>query len=310
MPLPLPDHSKSEEFDLVPLINRTIEAERSRSLSSRSLFEISLHLNRFSEYCRSVKIISFSQLDPALLKNFILHINPSGSPAQGKAIIWTLRKFFSYLALWGILPDSPAGALSHPKISPRHTLPRYLTAEQLRTFMTTASEICSLQDFVIISLLSTTGARPHEVIDIHRKDISSGQQFVMLHVKGNWFKRTPISAIMVEVLEEYLDTLPQTTMRLFHNQWDNPIDVRYIQRLVRYVGESAGLSNRITPVMLRHTFATYTADRHGVTVTRALLGHCNASHATDVYMHLAPGKFRRLMNRHPYQTTIPREKKL
>jgi site-specific recombinase XerD len=302
-----PTYSPPAAIELTQLIDRCIESERSRDLSTRSLFELRLHLGRFSGYCRENGISSFQELDAALLKDFILHTNPSGSPAQSKAIIWTLRKFFSYLALWDIVPSNPARLLSHPKIAPRHKLPRYLTAAQLRTFMTTAAESNSLQDFVVVSLLATTGARPSEIVNLRMRDINCGQQFIFLHVKGNWYKRTPVSAVMADLLEDYLESLPQTPEYLFHNQWDNPIDVRYIQRLVRHVGEAAGLSNRITPVMLRHTFATHAADRHGIMVTRALLGHCAASHATDVYLHLVPGKFRRLMNCHPYQTTIDRE---
>ena len=57
-------------------------------------------------------------------------------------------------------------------------------------------------------------------------------------------------------------------------------------------------------------FYTYAADRHGITVTRALLGHSNHAHSntTEVYMHLIPSKFRVLMNAHPYQTTVRRRK--
>jgi hypothetical protein len=106
MTLSLRRHSQLSALDLAPLIVRCIEAERSRALSARSLFKINLHLNRFSDYCREMGIVSFSGLNAAFLKNFILHINPSGSPAQGKAIIWTIRKIFSSLALWGLVQDS------------------------------------------------------------------------------------------------------------------------------------------------------------------------------------------------------------
>lgn len=302
-----PIYSQPAGIELTPLIDRCIESERTRDISPRSLIELRLHLSRFSDYCQIKGVLSFLELDAALLKDFILHTNPSGSPAQGKAIIWTLRKFFSYLALWNIVTSNPARALPHPKISPRHTLPRYLTAAQLRTFMTTSAESNSLQDFVVVSLLATTGARPTEIVNLRLRDINCGQQFIFLHVKGNWYKRTPVSAIMTELLEDYLESHSQASEHLFHNQWGHPIDVRWIQRLVRATGEKAGFTQRITPCMLRHTFATYAADRHGIMVTRALLGHCGASHATDVYLHLVPGKFRRLMNCHPYQTTIERE---
>jgi hypothetical protein len=75
MTLPLPRHSQLPAIDPAPLIVRCIKAERSRALSARSLFEINLHLNRFSDYCREMGIVSFSGLDAALFKDFILACN-------------------------------------------------------------------------------------------------------------------------------------------------------------------------------------------------------------------------------------------
>jgi hypothetical protein len=68
-------------IDLTPLIDRCIEAERMRNLSQRSLFELRLYCGRFSGYCQGKGIASFQELDAALLKNFIIRTNPSGSPA-------------------------------------------------------------------------------------------------------------------------------------------------------------------------------------------------------------------------------------
>lgn len=304
--LPLQKSLPEGKFDLLSLIERCLKAEESRNVSARSLFELNLHLQRFVIYCASLGIVSFEEITSSLLKNFILEINPTGSPAQGKAIIWTLRKFFAYLTLWGLLSINPAAVLKHPKISVRNKLPQYLTSAQLRIFLETASELDSLQDFVIISLLATTGARPNEIVTLKRSNCSCMQDSISLQVKGNWTKQTPISPVMSELLSDFLNTLSDTSEQIFNNQWGNPIDVRYIQRLVRLVGENAGLPNRVSPITLRHTFATYAADRHGVLVTRALLGHCSASHATDVYLHLSPSKYRRLMNKHPYRFTKER----
>jgi hypothetical protein len=62
MTLPLPRYSQLPAIDPAPLIVRCIEAERSLALSARSLFEINLHLNRFFDYCRERRIVSFSGL--------------------------------------------------------------------------------------------------------------------------------------------------------------------------------------------------------------------------------------------------------
>ena len=167
----------------------------------------------------------------------------------------------------------------------------------------------TLQDMVILSLLATIGARPFEIYKLRCKDVDCGQQYIFLSVKGNWYKRTPISASMSDLLEDYLVNLSTDLDQLFYNQWGRPIDTRYIQRMLKRFASEAGLPHNVTPNTLRHTFATYAADRHGVIVTRALLGHCPQSHSTDVYMHLAPSKNRLVMNCHLYQTILGRGKK-
>ena len=295
--------------DLTDKISACITAERTRGLSDRSLKELQLHLSRLNTFCRKQGLCDITGCTASFLKDFILHTNPSASPAQGKAIVWSLRKLFNYLSLWGDISDNPAKALSHPKISRRGKLPDYLPASHLRTLMEYVTEHGTLQDLTIVSLLSTIGARPVEICKLRSKDINCGEQFIFLSVKGNWYKRTPVSAAMASLLEDYMAGVTHNSEILFLNQWNRPIDTRYIQRLLKRFATEAGLPHKVTPNTLRHTFATYAAERHGIMVTRALLGHCPQSHATDVYMHLAPLKYRPLMNCHPYQTTYGRGRK-
>lgn len=293
-------------IDLSSRISACINAEQARNLSQRSIREFKNHLTHLADYCVQKGIQHLAQCTPAFLKDFILHINPTASPSQGKSIVWSLRKLFGYLTLWGDCSDNPAACLPHPKISRRHKLPDYINASQLRTLLEYVAEHGSLADMTIISLLATVGARPIEICKLRRKDVFCEEQMILLCVKGNWFKRTPVSESMAELLDDYVNSITHNSEQLFLNQWQRPLDTRYIQRLLKDFAANSGLGRHITPNTLRHTFATYAADRHGVVVTRALLGHCAASNATDVYMHLAPSKYRTLMNCHPYQTTITR----
>jgi integrase/recombinase XerD len=296
-------------FDLGDKINACISSERVRNLSERSLKELNHQLTRFNAFCRERSVKDIFQCTASFLKDFILYSNPSASPTQGKTIVWCLRKLFRYLMLWGDITENPAAVLSHPKMSRRSKLPDYLPASDLRTLMEWVSEHGTLQDMTILSLLATVGARPIEICKLRRRDIDYGSRCIFLSVKGNWYKRTPVSSAMAELLEEYVATGTHRSSVLFLNQWNRPVDTRYIQRMLKHFAGEAGLPYTITPNTLRHTFATFAADRHGVVITRALLGHCAQSHATDVYMHLAPSKYRPLMNCHPYQTTIGRGRK-
>lgn len=287
-----------------------IEAERSRGLSKRSLEEVERWIEQFGEFALAHDLATPRALTTGVVRDFIMAVNPKDSAAMGKTIVWCMRKFCSFLALRQVVPESPAQPIPHPKARPREKLPEYLKPPELSSLLETAFTKRSLQDLTIISLLVTAGPRPQEIVTLRRKDIFIGEQFVFLKVKGGWYKRTPISECMAETLREYLDTTPPDRSLLFANKWGKPIDTRWIERMVRDAATQSGIKRRITPRMLRHTFATYAADRHGITVTRALLGHSSHSHSntTEVYMHLIPSKFRVLMNCHPYQTTVRRRK--
>jgi site-specific recombinase XerD len=286
------------------LTKKCIDSEVKRGLSERSVSELTRTFHRFIEYLRLKKIRTFDECSATTVKDFLLHTNQSASAAQGKTYVWSLRKLFAYLSLRQILPENPARHIPHPKARPREKLPTYLKPAELSALLEMAAQKRNLQDFTVLSLLATVGPRPHEIAKLRIKDVFPEEQYLFLHVKGGWYKRTPMSAAMAETLREYIEAYAPGGTRLFYNNWKKPIDRRWIERMVRDAGVQAGIKYHVTPNILRHTFATYAADRHGAVVTRALLGHCRRSHSTDVYMHLIPGKFRALMNCHPYQTTI------
>jgi integrase/recombinase XerD len=295
---------------VVRMGRQCVEAERSRGLGTRSLEEVKHWIERFGVFAQTHKLATPQDVTTGVVRDFIIAANPKDSASLGKTIVWCIRKFCSFLALRQVLPVSPAQPIPHPKARPREKLPEYLKPSELYALLETAMTKRSLQDLTIISLLVTAGPRPKEIVTLRRKDIFIGEQFVFLKVKGGWFKRTPISESMAATLQEYLDTIPPDRPLLFPNQWGKPIDTRWIERMVRDAAAQAGIKRHITPRILRHTFATYAADRHGITVTRALLGHSNHSHVntTEVYMHLIPSKFRVLMNSHPYPATVRRRK--
>jgi site-specific recombinase XerD len=289
---------------IAKLSKKCVEYEVMRGLSERSTSELSRVFTRFGSYLRSRKIRALDDLTATTIKDFLLYTNPLGSAAQGKTNVWSMRKLFAFLALRQIITGNPAGHIPHPKARPREKLPTYLKPAELSALLESAAQKRNLQDFTVLSLLATVGPRPHEIAKLRIQDVFPEEQYLFLHVKGGWFKRTPMSAAMAETLREYIEAYAPHGPRLFYNQWKKPIDRRWIERMVRDAGVQAGITCHVTPNILRHTFATYAADRHGAVVTRALLGHCCRSHSTDVYMHLVPGKFRALMNCHPYQTTI------
>jgi site-specific recombinase XerD len=277
-----------------------IAYEKSRDLSPRSLKELRAVLNKLGDFAREQDLASLESISAATLKDFLLHQNPSGSPAQSKMLIWVLRKFFAWLVLSGDLPHNPAGSLVHPKICKREHLPEYLSPEELDALMATAFSAFSIKEATIIALMTTTGLRPKEVAGLQVRDINIAEQLIYGKVKGGWYKRGPITAAMAQQFQLYFDQTGIDAGPVFRNAWNDHIDTSWIRRMVRQVAQKAHIERNVTPKMLRHTFATYAAQRHGKSVTRALLGHCDTGHATEVYMHLLPERFGPLAQMHPF----------
>jgi site-specific recombinase XerC len=109
---------KEEILSLSHLHDSCLQAEKIRNISDRSLKELRCHLDSFSTFCRERGLRSLQELTPAFLKDFLLFRNPEGKASLGKALVWTLQKFGTHLALLQRLYHNPAAVLSHPKIFP------------------------------------------------------------------------------------------------------------------------------------------------------------------------------------------------
>jgi site-specific recombinase XerD len=297
--------TRGKRLNLRPFITGCLTTQKTFGLSGRSLKELSIHLESLRLFCKNAGLCRIEQLTPQLLRAFLDLHAPRGK-THLKLVVWTLRTFGSYLALMQYLPDSPARELSHPVLRRREKLPRFLKPQELAALLDRAVQHHDLREAAVIMILCSAGLRPREVTLLRPQHVNPLRKVIAVTVKGGWLRLLPIANVLAEALQEYIQEYGLSgDTALFLNEWGRPIDVRWIERLVRRVAREAGIRRTVTPCMLRHTFATYMADRHGKTITRAFLGH-GASASTDAYMHVVPSSYRTYMNMHPHQT-LPME---
>ena len=289
-------------LDLPRLVEQCLATERELGLAEKSLRECGRYLREFAQHCVREGVRSITDITTSFLTDYIETRSRAGGPALTKHLVWSIRKLFGYLTVRQLLRANPARDLRHPPISPRAHLPEYLNATQLRELLTRTAQDRPLQDVAILLLIATTGMRPFEVAGLKRRNLLLRQHRIQARTKGGWTKKPPLCASTAAILNQYLHTRTDPLPALFLNKWGQPVTKSWIQRMVKEAGHDAGLPF-LTSRILRHTFATFAADRHGTIVTRALLGHRLAM-TTAVYTHLSPRKFRPLMNVHPYQNVL------
>ena len=283
-------------------VRRCLLAEKELGLAERSLRSCGGYLRQFAEHCRELGVRKASELTTALVTGYIAQRGAAGGPPLVKSLVWSVRKLCAYLCLRGILVENPARDLRHPPLCPRAQLPEYLSAAQLRRLLRTAARDRPAQDFAILSLIATTGLRPFEVAGLRRDDLHLDQHRIEARTKGGWVKKTALPASTADLLTAHLAARDDHHPALFLNKWGQPATTNWVQRVIKEAAAAIHMPF-VTARVLRHTFGTFAADRHGTVVTRSLLGH-RFCRTTQVYTHLSPRRFRPLMNAHPYQTVI------
>lgn len=168
-----------------------------------------------------------------------------------------------------------------PKIP--QSLPKYLN-EQEYSRVKMASEQLSLRDRGLVLFLFSSGCRRSEVANLKIEDIDLDKRIAKVIGKGNKIRTVHFSIECAIVLKEYLNTRNyKKSDSLLINRWGQLLQQKGIYKVVKRVGELAGLTLTLHPHCCRHTFATILLARGAdIQFIADILGHTNLN-TTRVY---------------------------
>jgi integrase/recombinase XerD len=168
-------------------------------------------------------------------------------------------------------------------------LPTVLSPDEVALLIDAAK---NLMHRAILMTLYATGLRRAEVCRLKVADIDSER--MVIHVregKGGRDRDVLLSDKLLETLREYWRWMKPRTW-LFPgmvNNWraDIPIDTKVVWQAVRAAKERAGITKRVSPHTLRHSFATHMLEAGAdLRTIQVLLGHAKLADTT-VYLHLS-----------------------
>ena len=212
----------------------------------------------------------------------------------------SLRKFFHFCQEeWG-LSDNPMDPIQSPRLA--SALPAELSQEQLLTLLQAAkkglpykdqnTEALIQRDFSMLLLIYATGLRVSELLSLQlsQVDLSFGK----LQVKGKGSKERllPFSHAAREQLEIYVQNyrplLKPESNQLFVNRRGQKLSRQAFWKWLKQLAVQAGITEKISPHTLRHSFATHLL-RSGMNLRslQMLLGHASLS-STQIYTHMSP----------------------
>jgi len=147
------------------------------------------------------------------------------------------------------------------------------------------------RDASLVIFLLNTGLRLNEALNLKQDDIqiSKRKGSVRVFGKGNKQRIIPLNSEARNALQDWFAVIPEKTANGFvwiavERVADGPLCSRVVQRVVRRLGQDAGLA-RLTPHILRHTFAKNLINRNvGLETIAKLLGHGNLE-TTKIYIN-------------------------
>ena len=294
-----------EVNDLINDFLEHLEVEGGRSKKTTENYR--LYLERFYEIAQEIldkETVKPSEITRELLRKYRLKLNRYGSEngsddlktiTQAYHLI-ALRGFLKYLARREIKSLDPSLVDLPHVIRKQVTFLHYDEVEDMLNQIDTSTE-SGLRDRAIIELLYSGGLRVSELVGLNRDSINLERREFMVRGKGSKDRPIFISEACADRVRDYLDARTDSLPALFLNNSRNlqavdtsgnyrRITARSVERIVEKYARLAGITKKVTPHTLRHSFATDLlmngADLRSV---QSMLGHADIS-TTQVYTHV------------------------
>jgi integrase/recombinase XerD len=242
------------------------------------------------------------------LEEFVRHAMTSGlSPTSTARLVAGVRGFYKHLRRIGRVAENPADDLQAPRTLAG--LPRFLSLDEVDVLLH-APDVATprgLRDRALLEVLYATGLRVSELVGLRTSDVRLDEEYVQCMGKGSKQRVVPLGAEAATWVARYVRDARPALLRRRESPWLflNARDGRRLSRLgfwklLKEYGRRAGVRSRLSPHVLRHSFATHLLERGAdLRAIQAMLGHADLS-TTQIYTHVLEARLRQVYDRfHP-----------
>lgn len=270
---------------------RHLRLEKSYSENTLDAYARDLQklLNYYGDEGIDYRTVTLNQL-----QHFAATLRDNGVGATTQArVLCGVRSFYRFLVLDGELESDPTELLESPKIG-KH-LPDVLSVEEIDAMQAVIdmSKPEGVRDHCIIEVLYSCGLRISELCKMSFSDLFLDDGYIRVHGKGRKERLVPISQKAIRELEAWipirrnLTPLPGNEDYIFLSlHRGKPLSRITLFIFLRQYAEQAGITKKISPHTLRHSFATHLLQGGAnLRAIQVMLGHENLK-TTEVYTHI------------------------
>lgn len=272
-------------------------------------------IQEFIDFAAGEDATDWPAVDVPLIRRYLLWLSGRNlAQASIARRLSELRSFGQYLVRNGEIAQNPFRQVSLPKLPER--LPRYLEYAEVLAMLRVpdVSTPAGLRDRAILEVMYASGIRVSEVVGLNVGDYEREEARVRVWGKGAKERIAFLGEPACRALDAYIAEgrprllaaahRPVATDALFVNRFGQRLTSRSVDTLVRKAARAAGITRRVAPHVLRHSFATHLLNGGAdLRFIQEMLGHSDIS-TTQVYTHVSQERLREVYLRaHPRART-------
>jgi len=279
-----------------------LEAEKKYSILTVSAY--TKDLEEFKDFIESTGTSLNKNIEYTFIRNWIVFLSKNKiSPNSINRKVSSLKAYFKFLVNIKEIKKSPLR--NHTSLRTKSKVVNPLNETEMKEvfelFKTSEKELT--RDSMIIDILYSTGLRRAELINLKKSDIYFDDQFIKVLGKRNKERLVPMLPGLVKKLKLYSRNLEKDSF-LLQSKNGNKISPSTIYRVVNKYLRSISTKTKISPHVLRHTFATHLLNNGAdINSIKEILGHKSLA-STQIYTKI---KIPTIVN--DYMKNHPRQKK-
>jgi site-specific recombinase XerD len=284
-----------------------MELEKERS--PQTIQNYDFYLRRFVNFAKTKSVKTPKGIDQNLVKRYRLWLNQqttaAGDPLKSNTKNYhlvALRSWLKYLARRDV-PTMAPEKIELGKMPERQV--DFLDGSDLQAFLeaplkSTQTKILKLRDKSILELLFSAGLRVSELVNLKQDSINLKRDEFTIRGKGGKLRICFLSNAAKHAISEYLENRKDTAEFLFirhdraskRNAEATPLTPRSVQRMVEKYAKEAGITKKVTPHTMRHSFATdLLMNGADIRSVQSMLGHSSIT-TTQIYTHITNQQLR------------------
>jgi len=250
-------------------------------------------LRRMGDFATSRGIRDPARLTRVLLREFVFLLKDLGlSPSSIRRSVSAIRTYYGFLLGEGRVQNDPSDRLESPRRG--RVLPETLSVIEVEALLGSpkVEQPLAWRDRSLLELAYGAGLRVSELCSLGLTDLLLTENLIRVFGKGSKERLVPIGRSVIGAVSVYLHTMRpeldrgKSKGRVLLNARGEPLSRVGAWGVVKRAAERAGITKRVTPHTLRHSFATHLLEGGAdLRAVQEMLGHADLS-TTQIYTHV------------------------